>query len=70
MKNYGIHLPTINPLGPWTGGPDVDCGATNRKLGSDMGAWCHDRREVGFPLRAAELNLQQAVCTEQASAKG
>lgn len=27
----------INPLGPWTGGPDVDCGATNRKLGSDMG---------------------------------
>ena len=21
----------------WTGGPDVDCGATNRKLGSDMG---------------------------------
>lgn len=28
---------TINPLGEWTGGPDVDCGATNRKLGSDMG---------------------------------
>lgn len=27
----------INPLGPWTGGSDVDCGATNRKLGSDMG---------------------------------
>lgn len=27
----------INPLGPWTGGPDVDTGATNRKLGSDMG---------------------------------
>ena len=27
----------INPLGPWTGGTDVDCGATNRKLGSDMG---------------------------------
>jgi S-adenosylmethionine synthetase len=26
-----------NPLGPWTGGPDVDTGATNRKLGSDMG---------------------------------
>ena len=26
-----------NPLGPWTGGSDVDCGATNRKLGSDMG---------------------------------
>ncbi len=27
----------INPLGYWTGGADVDCGATNRKLGSDMG---------------------------------
>ena len=27
----------VTPLGPWTGGPDVDCGATNRKLGSDMG---------------------------------
>lgn len=27
---------TINPLGDWTGGPDVDAGATNRKLGSDM----------------------------------
>ena len=26
-----------NPLGPWTGGIDVDCGCTNRKLGSDMG---------------------------------
>lgn len=26
----------INPLGDWTGGPDVDAGATNRKLGSDM----------------------------------
>lgn len=27
----------VNPLGFWTGGPDVDSGATNRKLGSDMG---------------------------------
>ena len=26
----------INPLGDWTGGSDVDAGATNRKLGSDM----------------------------------
>ena len=26
----------INPLGYWTGGTDVDTGATNRKLGSDM----------------------------------
>lgn len=26
----------INPLGKWTGGTNVDTGATNRKLGSDM----------------------------------
>ena len=26
----------INPLGYWTGGSNVDSGATNRKLGSDM----------------------------------
>lgn len=26
----------VNPLGFWTGGTDVDSGATNRKLGSDM----------------------------------
>ena len=29
--------PFINPLGEWTGGPNTDSGATNRKLGSDMG---------------------------------
>lgn len=27
----------FNPLGYWTGGTNVDTGATNRKLGSDMG---------------------------------
>lgn len=27
----------VNPIGDWTGGIDVDAGATNRKLGSDMG---------------------------------
>lgn len=26
----------VNPLGEWTGGINVDTGATNRKLGSDM----------------------------------
>lgn len=29
-------LAVINPLGDWTGGINVDAGATNRKLGSDM----------------------------------
>ena len=31
------HTEYVNPLGDWTGGTDVDTGATNRKLGSDMG---------------------------------
>lgn len=40
VKNYGNTYSStiINPLGEWTGGTNVDCGATNRKLGSDMGA--------------------------------
>ena len=38
IDNYRVNGNIIiNPLGEWTGGPDVDCGATNRKLGSDMG---------------------------------
>ena len=32
----GFDEVVINPLGYWTGGTDVDTGATNRKLGSDM----------------------------------
>ena len=31
------HGAVVNPLGDWTGGTNVDTGATNRKLGSDMG---------------------------------
>lgn len=34
INNYSL---IINPLGFWSGGIDVDSGATNRKLGSDMG---------------------------------
>lgn len=33
---YEEYDTTINPLGDWTGGTEVDTGATNRKLGSDM----------------------------------
>lgn len=32
----GFNDAVINPLGDWTGGYNVDSGATNRKLGSDM----------------------------------
>lgn len=41
----------INPLGPWTGGTDVDTGATNRKLGSDMG-----RAVTGGGLHGKDLS--------------
>jgi S-adenosylmethionine synthetase len=34
LNNYEL---LINPLGYWTGGTNVDTGAVNRKLGSDMG---------------------------------
>ena len=38
LRTFTAHYnATINPLGYWTGGIDVDTGATNRKLGSDMG---------------------------------
>lgn len=38
LENYPeIKSTIINPLGEWTGGINVDSGATNRKLGSDMG---------------------------------
>lgn len=37
MGEYYFNRKVIkNPLGEWTGGTDVDTGATNRKLGSDM----------------------------------
>lgn len=37
ILKYQFPNAIINPLGYWTGGSDVDSGATNRKLGSDMG---------------------------------
>lgn len=42
---------TVNPLGDWTGGIDVDTGATNRKLGSDMG-----RAVTGGGLHGKDLS--------------
>lgn len=37
LSKYGFKKLVVNPLGDWTGGINVDTGATNRKLGSDMG---------------------------------
>lgn len=36
LKDEQIRPIAINPLGEWDGGCNVDSGATNRKLGSDM----------------------------------
>ena len=37
LKNeFNMYNTIVNPLGEWTGGTNVDTGATNRKLGSDM----------------------------------
>lgn len=47
----------INPLGPWTGGPDVDAGATNRKLGSDMGDAVTGGGLHGKDLSKADVSL-------------
>lgn len=41
----------LNPLGFWTGGINVDTGATNRKLGSDMG-----RAVTGGGLHGKDLS--------------
>lgn len=30
------YFTTVNPLGDWTGGTDIDSGSVNRKIGSDM----------------------------------
>ena len=58
LKNaYGIDLPTINPLGEWTGGPNTDSGATNRKLGSDMGEGVTGGGLHGKDLSKADVSV-------------
>ena len=47
----------INPLGFWTGGPDVDAGATNRKLGSDMGQSITGGGLHGKDLSKADVSI-------------
>ena len=51
----------INPLGPWTGGIDVDCGCTNRKLGSDMGDGVTGGGLMGKDLSKADVSVN-IVC--------
>lgn len=47
----------VNPLGDWTGGLDVDSGATNRKLGSDMGQAISGGGLHGKDLSKADVSI-------------
>ncbi len=44
----------VNPLGDWTGGTDVDTGATNRKLDVSVNIWAW--------LKAQEMDMPVEVC--------
>lgn len=68
-NNYGINNVSINPLGPWTGGIDVDCGCTNRKLGSDMGDGVTGGGLMGKDLSKADVSVN-IVCYLKAVASG
>lgn len=48
---------TINPLGDWIGGTDVDAGATNRKLGSDMAQSVSGGGLMGKDLSKADVSV-------------
>lgn len=52
---------TVNPLGEWTGGLDTDTGATNRKLGSDMGRAVTGGGLHGKDLTKADVSVN-IVC--------
>ena len=69
MKNYPFEASCINPLGPWTGGIDVDCGCTNRKLGSDMGDGVTGGGLMGKDLSKADVSVN-IVCYLKAVASG
>ena len=56
----------INPLGEWTGGTDVDTGATNRKLGSDMADSVTGGGLHGKDLSKADVSVNiYAFCKAQ-----
>lgn len=67
LPNAGSFV--INPLGEWTGGTNVDTGATNRKLGSDMG-----RAVTGGGLHGKDLSKADVavniVCHKMAQETG
>ena len=60
-NEFGVTKANINPLGEWDGGIDVDCGATNRKLGSDMGDAVTGGGLMGKDLSKADVSVN-IVC--------
>ena len=56
LSNTRLSL-IVNPLGDWYGGPEVDTGATNRKLGSDMGRACTGGGLHGKDLSKADVSV-------------
>lgn len=56
-RSYGFKVRAFNPLGDWTGGIDVDSGATNRKLGSDMGRCVTGGGLHGKDLSKADVSV-------------
>ena len=65
-ENVGVF---INPLGPWTGGIYVDCGCTNRKLGSDMGDGVTGGGLHGKDLSKADVSVN-IWCHLEANRRG
>lgn len=65
------HVPQliINPLGEWAGGTNVDTGATNRKLGSDMGRAVTGGGLHGKDLSKADVAVNIA-CYQMAQQEG
>lgn len=60
----------INPLGDWSGGTDVDAGATNRKLGSDMAQSVSGGGVQGKDLSKADVSVNiYAFLKAQATGK-
>jgi len=50
----------VNPLGEWTGGLNTDSGATNRKLGSDMGDGVTGGGLMGKDLSKCDVSINIA----------
>lgn len=59
----------INPLGYWTGSTEVDSGATNRKLGSDIGRAVTGGGLHGKDLSKADVSVN-ILCHVLANKKG